>query len=203
VLPAAVAIPFRRAIVFGSSGAGKSTFARQLGAITGVPVTHIDQLFWSPGWVQTPTHLYLQRLEAVMAQPAWIIEGVNTSTLARRLASADVMFWIDRSRYVCLSQLMRRVAGSYGKVRADLAPGCPEHLPNLDFLKFIWHFDRDNRHRVEAAIEATKTRDRVVMLQSHRQSRVCLSAIQQRLGLAGQTTKGDNLGNRDGASLIR
>jgi adenylate kinase family enzyme len=41
----------QRVLVLGSSGSGKSTFARKLGEITGLPVVHIDQLFWEPGWV--------------------------------------------------------------------------------------------------------------------------------------------------------
>ena len=41
----------RRVLVIGNSGSGKSTFARALGDRTGLPVTHIDQLFWLPGWV--------------------------------------------------------------------------------------------------------------------------------------------------------
>lgn len=36
------------------SGAGKSTFARELGAITGLEVIHLDRLYWKPGWVETP-----------------------------------------------------------------------------------------------------------------------------------------------------
>jgi adenylate kinase family enzyme len=44
----------RRVAVVGSSGAGKSTFARDLGARTGLPVVHLDRPFWRPGWVETP-----------------------------------------------------------------------------------------------------------------------------------------------------
>jgi adenylate kinase family enzyme len=45
-----------RILVIGCSGAGKSVFALALGARTGLPVVHIDQLFWLPGWVPVPTH---------------------------------------------------------------------------------------------------------------------------------------------------
>jgi adenylate kinase family enzyme len=168
---------FKRAVVIGSSGAGKTTFARELGSITGLPVIHIDQLFWEPGWVEAPTAVFRQRLDRVLEQPAWIIDGVNTSTLQRRLELADVMFWLDRSRYLCLWQLARRVAGSYGQVRPDLAPGCPEQLPNLHFLKFIWNFDKTYRHRIDAAIDAAEMRAHTVMLSNHRESAACLKSI--------------------------
>ena len=44
----------RRVLVIGCGGAGKSTFARELGARTGLPVVHLDRLYWKPGWVPTP-----------------------------------------------------------------------------------------------------------------------------------------------------
>ena len=39
----------RRIMIIGCGGAGKSTLARQLGGITGLPVVHLDQIWWSPG----------------------------------------------------------------------------------------------------------------------------------------------------------
>src|SRR5207244_1610383 len=40
--------------IVGSGGAGKSTFARELGRLTGLPVYHLDCYMWKPGWVMTP-----------------------------------------------------------------------------------------------------------------------------------------------------
>ena len=45
----------RRILVVGSGGAGKSTFARRLGELTGLPVVHLDRHFWRAGWKATPT----------------------------------------------------------------------------------------------------------------------------------------------------
>ena len=41
----------QRVLVMGSSGSGKSTFARRLSKITGIPFVSLDALFWKPGWV--------------------------------------------------------------------------------------------------------------------------------------------------------
>jgi adenylate kinase family enzyme len=40
----------RRVLVLGSSGSGKSTFARRLSQITGIPMVSIDAIHWPPGW---------------------------------------------------------------------------------------------------------------------------------------------------------
>lgn len=170
-------LPFQRVVVIGSSGAGKSTFARRLGDITGLPVTHIDQLFWQPGWVQAPKPVYLARLEAVVAQDRWIIEGVNVSTLDLRLPRTELMIWLERGRIACLWRIARRVMSSYGVVRADMAPACPEGLPDPEFLTYIWTFPRRIAPRIEAAIDRHGMRDRVVRLGSDREAQAWLDRL--------------------------
>ena len=44
----------KKILVIGSGGSGKSTFSRRLGEKLGLPVVHLDQLYWRPGWVETP-----------------------------------------------------------------------------------------------------------------------------------------------------
>ncbi len=157
--------PFQRALVIGCSGAGKSTFARQLGVATGLPVTHIDQLFWEPGWGQTPDDIHRARLAAVVAQDRWIIDGTNSSTFDMRMARTDAVFWIDRPRIVCIARVLRRVASSYGRVRPDMAPGCPERF-DWEFLKYVWNFQVVYDPRIHAALERYGLQQRSVRLTS-------------------------------------
>jgi hypothetical protein len=44
-----------RIMLIGSGGAGKSTFARELAQLTHLPIVHLDQIFWKPGWEPTPS----------------------------------------------------------------------------------------------------------------------------------------------------
>ena len=55
---------------------------------------------------------------------------------------ADLVVWVRVPRRVCLWGLTCRVASSFGRVRADMAPGCPEQLPDREFLSYIWNFER-------------------------------------------------------------
>src|SRR5262249_35019775 len=99
----------QRVLVIGSSGAGKTTFAIALGAATGLPVIHVDQLFWQAGWVQTPKQEYFAKVRAAVAGDRWIFDGINTSTFDMRIPRADTIVWLQRSRYLCLWRIAGRV----------------------------------------------------------------------------------------------
>lgn len=52
----------RRVLIIGSSGAGKSTLARELEPILGLPVIHLDAVFWQPGWREMPKDAWKARV---------------------------------------------------------------------------------------------------------------------------------------------
>ena len=63
-----------------SAGAGKSTFARRLGELTGIEVTHLDRLYWKPNWVEAPSEEFSAAQQQVVQNEQWIIEGNYTGT---------------------------------------------------------------------------------------------------------------------------
>ena len=86
----------RRALVLGSPGSGKSTVARRLGARHGLPVFHLDQAFWRPGWVPAPPAEFAAEVARLAALPAWVIDGTYTATLAPRLARAELVVVVEK-----------------------------------------------------------------------------------------------------------
>lgn len=55
----------QRVLIVGSPGAGKSTLAKKLAARTGLPLIHLDDLYWNPGWVKVEPVVWQQRLEII------------------------------------------------------------------------------------------------------------------------------------------
>jgi hypothetical protein len=74
----------RRILVIGSGGAGKSTFARELGRRTGLPLVHLDLHYWRPGWTPTPPDEWLGRVRDLVREDRWIIDGNYLGSLEVR-----------------------------------------------------------------------------------------------------------------------
>ena len=70
-----------RILIIGCGGAGKSTLARQLGEKTGLPVVHLDKLYWRPGWQHVTREEFDKLLDEVLAQGAWIMDGNFNNTI--------------------------------------------------------------------------------------------------------------------------
>ncbi len=133
-----------RILIIGCSGSGKSTLARALGEKLGLPVVHLDQLWWKAGWENVTLEEFDRQLALALEMDRWIIDGNFNRTMEWRLEKCDTVIYLDFSRWACLWGVCQRVLGSWGKVRPDMAPGCPERF-DWDFMKWIWNFNQNNR----------------------------------------------------------
>ena len=135
-----------RVMIIGCGGAGKSTLARKLGEITGLPVVHLDKLFWMPGWVHVSPEEFDVLHRETLAKDRWIVDGNFDRTIPERLACCDTVIYLDFSRMACLLGVLKRVLSSYGTVRPDMGEGCPERF-DLEFLKWVWNFNKNKREK--------------------------------------------------------
>ena len=151
-----------RIIIIGCSGAGKSTLARALKEKLGLPVVHLDQLWWKEGWQNVSREEFDAQLDMALAMDRWIIDGNYSRTMEARLQKCDTIIYLDFGRWTCLWGMCQRVFGSYGKVRPDMAKGCPERF-DWDFVKWIWNFNKQNRVRNYTWIAKTKHAKAIVL----------------------------------------
>lgn len=142
----------KKIIILGSPGAGKSTFSFALAEKTGLPVYHLDQMFWRAGWVSVTKEDFDAELAETLAKEEWIIDGNYSRTIPMRLEKCDTVFYLDYPRLVCFFGVVRRVLGSLGKTRPDMAEGCPERF-DLEFLKFVWNFRKKKRANILTFLE--------------------------------------------------
>jgi len=164
----------RRIAVVGSGGAGKSTFARELGRRLGLAVIHLDEHHWRPGWVETPKAEWRQLQGELIAGESWIVDGNYGGTLDVRLSRADTVIILALPRVVCTLRALWRALSNHG--REVQAPGCPERL-QLEFVRWVWRYPIDSRPRLDQAISAFGSHLEVIELRSRREVRSFLEGV--------------------------
>ena len=134
----------KRIVVIGSGGSGKSTFSRDLGEKTGIPVVHLDRLFWLAGWEKRPRDEWLSMLSRELEMDRWIMDGNFGSTREMRIRHADTVIFLDLPRYVCMCRILKRTLMYRRGQRPDMADGCDERF-DPEFILWVWNFPNRGR----------------------------------------------------------
>lgn len=107
---------FRKIIVIGSPGAGKSTFSRKLRDLTGLPLYYLDMLWHKADKTNIAREEFDRKLNDIIVREKWIIDGNYQRTLEMRLKSCDTVFLLDFPLEVCIEGVKSRI----GKKREDM-----------------------------------------------------------------------------------
>ena len=135
----------KRIMVVGCPGSGKSTVAIRIAQKLDLPVVHLDQIHYAPGW-QERTKAEKTRL-ATRAEQAnrWVIDGNLSATYPHRLSRADCCVWLDIPLHIRLWRVLkRRLSGA----RVGLPLGSPDQL-TWEFIKYVLRSDRLTRPKYQ------------------------------------------------------
>jgi hypothetical protein len=142
----------RVAIVATASGCGKTTFGRALASALDVPFVELDAIHWQAGWTELDAAELRRRVEPLVRQDAWVIDGSYRGKLGDLvLESADTVVWLDLPRRIWLPRLVARTLRR-ALTREELWNGNRESLwgalPHADSLvRFALATDRLRLHR--------------------------------------------------------
>ena len=101
-------INYKKVIVLGNNGSGKSYFSKRLAEITGLPLIHLDLLYWKENWTHPSREEWAEIQRKLVANEQWIIDGMHVSTLEIRFREADAVFFLDIDLKTCLDAIMER-----------------------------------------------------------------------------------------------
>jgi adenylate kinase family enzyme len=166
----------RRIIVVGCSGSGKTSLALKLGRKLGLPVVHLDVLYWRPGWKASDKASFRVRVADAIAGEGWVVDG-SFSELALDLtvARADTLIVIERSRWLCLWRIAWRSAFDRDGTRPDLPEGCSEQF-DRNLMWETWRYNAYWRPLIEAERLKYGAGVPVVRLSNDREIEVFLDA---------------------------
>lgn len=146
----------KKIIVIGPSGAGKSTFSRKLNKIINVPIYHLDNLFWKVDKTHIEKDLFDLKLNEILEQDEWIIDGDYSRTYEIRFKNADTIFFLNYDLNTCLKGVEARI----GHKREDIPWVESEFDP--EFKSWIINWFNETLPVVEKLIKVYKNKNIIV-----------------------------------------
>ncbi|WP_404292356.1 AAA family ATPase [Microvirga sp. RSM25] len=155
----------QRILVIGTPGAGKSTLASRLAGRLNLPLIHLDREYFGPGWTMPSKEQWRERVKALAARPAWVMDGNYASTFDLRVPRATAVIWLDLPRWQCSLSVLWRVARNYGQPRPDLGTAGPERF-DWSFMRWIWSYPQKMRPKTIRMLERLRPDQGVYVLRS-------------------------------------
>jgi|SRR2546421_6803163 len=175
-------------VIMGSSGAGKTTLARELGPILKIKkVIHLDRLFWQRDWEGKSGDTRIDILQGLVGEKQWIIDGNYFSVSELHLNTADTIIFLDTHPLVCLQRIKKRHREYYGRSRRDIPEGCKDNLTRLRMLKVL-AFPLRGRRRLEEKLGKFPP-EKVIRLHSAKEVEGFIVQLQLHAGDKGQSSK--------------
>lgn len=134
-------------IVIGSPGSGKSTLSMELAEKTGVPLIHLDNVWWKEDRTHITREEFDERLGAILQGKKWILDGNYSRTYEVRFAACDTVIFLDYDEEVCMRGIKERV----GKLRPDIP--WVEHELDPELVKLVRNYKTENCPRVYELIK--------------------------------------------------
>lgn len=152
--------------IIGNPGTGKSILACTLHEKLGIPLYHLDQYYWQPGWQRPDGEEFAKIHQQLCDKDEWIIEGMAVRLFGYRAAQADVIIFLDAPVYVCLYRIFKRAIVHFGKVYFSSAHGCHERMPDCEFLSYVWNFNKKQKPEIEAVLHRYKNQKRIFVVKN-------------------------------------
>ena len=137
----------QKIIVIGCSGSGKSTLSKELRDITGLPLFHLDNIWWKPDKSHISREEFDQKLDEILLTDRWIIDGNYSRTFETRFRSCDTVIFLDYPVDVCMNGIKERI----GKNRTDIP--WTEQALDPELVKLVERYETDNRPVILSLIE--------------------------------------------------
>jgi len=166
----------KRVLVIGAGGAGKSTFANQLGKLLNIEVKHLDRFYWKAGWQEPAKDEWVKTVTELARADSWIMDGNYSGTLSLRIQYCDTIVFLDLPRLLCLRRIAKRRILNRNRSRPDMAEGCNEKL-DWEFVRWVWSYSRRSRPKVVKLLREHSETKQIVWLRSRAEVETFLARL--------------------------
>ena len=160
----------RKVAVFGNAGGGKSTLARRLAELTGLPLHVVDMMQFRVGGAAVPQDEFLKAHVELLQQDAWVIDGYGSVKLAwERFSAADTLVYVDLPFFVHLLWITKRLLKGLFITPEGWPEGSPVISSSLSSYRVLWLCHRHLTPKYRALVSEVKSAKRVHHLRSARE----------------------------------
>lgn len=118
----------------------KLLFSKKLAKTVNLPLYNLDTLYWKSDATHITREELIQKQQEIFKKDEWIIDGNFRNTLELRIAQAELIYYFDIPREICIDGVTTR------KNRDEL----PCDLPvNDELINFINNFETDVKPMIE------------------------------------------------------
>lgn len=154
----------KRIVVVGPSGAGKSEFSRKLSEKLNIPLYHLDNIFWKEDKTHITRDEFDIKLNDILKNDKWIIDGDYSRTYKTRMDKSDTIFFLNYPLEVCLSGVESRI----GKKRLDIPWIEDEFDP--EFKEWIINWFKDTYPILIDLLEKYKGEKNVIIFKNREEA---------------------------------
>lgn len=137
----------QKIIILGCPGSGKSTLAKKLHDTTGLPLFHLDAIWWKADRSHISRDEFDQKLQEILQTDQWILDGDYSRTYEIRFKSCDTVIFLDYSVDECMRGIKERI----GKARTDM-PWTEQEL-DPELVQLVENYPKDNRPVILSLLE--------------------------------------------------
>ena len=153
MIDTAAELDLRRVVVVGTSGCGKTTFARELSGLLDAPHVELDALYWQPNWVARPLAEFRGLVAREAAGERWVVDGNYSNVRDLLWRRATGVLWLN---YPFVTVFFRAVSRTIGRAvsREELFSGNRESFRQSFFSRdsiLLWVLQTFSRNRTRYA----------------------------------------------------
>jgi adenylate kinase family enzyme len=170
----------KKVAVFGNAAGGKSTLARRVAELTGLPLYPLDTIQYRTGGGTVPHEQYLKTHADLLSRDQWIIDGLGCVPSAwERFAAADTLVYIDLPLFTHYKWVTKRFLQGLFVTPEGWPEDSPIWSSTLDSYRVVWLCHRRLTPKYRQLVAEAASTKRAHHLKSPAEIRTFLEAINE------------------------